>query len=337
MRMKAAILAAVMLVSAACSGAPPAAQQSTEADITLSGPVSITLWHALSGAQQVALDAMVKTFNATNGKGITVTALNQGGYTQLYQKTLGAIQAGALPELGHAYESFVADYMKADVVVDLGPYKDSAKNGLTKTSQDDIYKSYYDTNTFPQYGNRLLSWPFTKSLAVMYVNNDILKEIGKPIPKTWDEFEATALAATKNDSSGTVTRYGFAFNTDASYFNAQVYSRGGNLMAAGNKTVAWNGKEGLAVLQMYDRMNKNGSGYSPKGFDFQNDLAAGKLAFFLSSTSTLLFIRDLADKAPFSWSIANLPHATTDATKQKTVQVGANAAVLKSTPHEKRA
>src|SRR2546425_11183061 len=86
MRVKAAILATLMLVSAACSAAAPAPQQSTEADITLSGPVSITLWHALAGPQQVALDAMVKKFNETNAKGITLTALNQGNYTQLYQK-----------------------------------------------------------------------------------------------------------------------------------------------------------------------------------------------------------------------------------------------------------
>src|SRR5207245_864081 len=116
MRLQAGILATLLLVIAtSCSAAAPAPQQSTEADITLS--------HALSGPQQVALDAMVKKFNDTNGKGITVTALNQGNYTQLYQKTLGAIQAGALPELAHAYESFVADYMKADVVIDLTPYK----------------------------------------------------------------------------------------------------------------------------------------------------------------------------------------------------------------------
>src|SRR3989441_13114452 len=172
MRMKAAILATIMLVSAACSAAAPGPQQSTEADIAVSGPVSLTLWHALSGPQQKALDDLVAKFNSTNGKGITVTALNQGGYTQLYQKTLGAIQAGALPELAHAYESFVADYMKADVVVDLGPYKDSAKNGLTKASQDGIYQSYYDTHTVPQYGDRLLSVPFYQSHALMYVNND---------------------------------------------------------------------------------------------------------------------------------------------------------------------
>ena len=337
MRLQAGILATLLLVIAtSCSAAAPAPQQSTEADITLSGPVNITLWHALSGPQQVALDAMAKKFNDTNGKGITVTALNQGNYTQLYQKTLGAIQAGALPELAHAYESFVADYMKADVVIDLTPYKDSAKNGLSKQSQDDIYKSYYDTNTFPQYGNKLLSWPFTKSLAVMYVNEDILKEIGKPVPKTWDEFEATAKAAVKKDASGKTIRNGFALNTDASYFNAQVYSRGGTLMAADNKTVAWNGAQGLQVLQMYDRGVKDGWAYSPAGFDYQNDLAAGKLTFFLSSTSTVPFMKDLADRtAGFHWSIANLPQS--DPSKAKTVQFGANVAVFKSTPEKQLA
>src|SRR5437773_10927398 len=124
MRLTAAIVTTLMLVTAACSTAAPAPQQSREADITLSGPVAITLWHALSGPQQVALDAMVKKFNDTNGKGITVTALNQGNYTVLGQKLMGAIQAGSLPELAHAYETTVADYMKAATVVDLGPYKD---------------------------------------------------------------------------------------------------------------------------------------------------------------------------------------------------------------------
>src|SRR2546423_6485749 len=126
MRIKVAILATFMLVVAtACSAAAPAPQQSTEADISLSGPVSVTLWHALSGPQQVALDALVKKFNDTNGKGITVTALNQGNYTQLYQKTLGAIQAGALPEIAHAYNSFLAGHKDAGTGVAPAPYKDS--------------------------------------------------------------------------------------------------------------------------------------------------------------------------------------------------------------------
>jgi ABC-type glycerol-3-phosphate transport system substrate-binding protein len=334
--MRAAMLAMLMVLTAACSDAAPGPpRQSTEADIALAGPVSITLWHALSGPQQVALDTMVRKFNDTNGKGITVTALYQGNYTQLYAKTLAAIQAGAPPDLGHAYESHVADYARTGMVVDLGPYRDSPRNGITKESQDDIFRGYYEANTFPQFGNRLLSWPFTKSLAVMYVNEDVLKEIGKPVPKTWDEFEATATAATKKDSSGKTIRYGFGFSPDAAYFDAQVVARGGDLMTADNKTVAWDGKEGLAVLQMHQRMSKEGTAYSPKGADWQTDLATGKLALYFSSTSSLPFVKDVADRSQSRWSIANLPQA--DPAKARTVQFGANVAIFKSTPNRELA
>lgn len=337
---KLSILAVIALLIAACGGSTPAASQApaatTEADLDITGPVTITLWHALtSDPQKGALEAAVKKFNETNGKGITVEAVVQGNYTQLYQKTLGAIQAGALPDLVHAYESQVADYTRAEVVIDLDPYLASKKNGLDKASQDDIYKGYYDTNRFPQYGNKLLSWPFTKSLAVMYVNEDMLKAAGKTIPKTWAEFEEAVAATTKKGADGKATQWGFAFNSDASYFNAQVFARGGNLMAADNKTVAWNGKEGLAVLQMYDKFNKEGTGYSPKGFDFQDFFAQGKLAFFFSSTSSMPFVKAAADKSGAKWSVANLPQA--DAAKAKTVQFGANVAVLKTTPQKQLA
>ena len=328
--MRAAIVATIVLFTTACTdAAPEPPRQSTEADIALSGPVSITLWHALSGAQQIALDAVVRKFNDTNGKGITVTSLYQGNYTQLYAKTLGSIQAGTLPDLAHAYDSHVADYARTGVVVDLGPYKDSPRNGLSRESQDDIYRGYLEANTFSQYGNKLLSWPFTKSLAVMYVNEDVLTEIGKPVPRTWDEFEATARAATKKDSSGKTIRYGFGFSTDAAYFDAQIVARGGTLMAADNKSVAWDGKAGLAVLQMLDRMNKDGTAYSPKGNDWQTDFAAGKLALYFSSTSFVPFVKDVADRSNSKWSIANLPQA--DPSKARTVQFGANVAIFKTT------
>jgi len=75
----AAILATLMLVSAACTAAAPAPQQSTEADITLSGANGrITLWHALSGPQQVALDAMVKKFTRPTARASPSAHWNQG-------------------------------------------------------------------------------------------------------------------------------------------------------------------------------------------------------------------------------------------------------------------
>jgi ABC-type glycerol-3-phosphate transport system substrate-binding protein len=335
MRLKLAIIAAVMVVATACSGAASPAPALTTADIELSGsPIALTLWHTQTGVNAAALQAMVDRFNSTNGKGITVTLQYQGSYTQLYQKNLSAIQAGALPELAVAYESFVADYMKADVVLNLDPYLNSAKNGLTKDSQADIYKSYYDTNRFAQFGNQLLSFPFTKSLLLQYTNDDILKEIGKTAPKTWDEFEATAKAATKVGADGKTIRYGWAVTIGASTFNGWVLSRGGQLMSADQKTVAWDQQPAIDAVTMMKRMLDNGSAYSPKGFDYQTDFGTGKVAFVQeSSTGRPFFVSSF--KQPINWSLTSIPQK--DPAKAATVQYGANVAIFKSTPEKQLA
>src|SRR4029078_10475157 len=95
---KLSVLAAILMLIAACGGTAPSASQApaatTEADLDITGAVTITLWHALtSDPQKGALEAAVKKFNDTNGKGITVQAVVQGNYTQLYHKTLGSIHA----------------------------------------------------------------------------------------------------------------------------------------------------------------------------------------------------------------------------------------------------
>ena len=332
---KLGVLVAVSMLIAACGGSTPAASPTpaatTEADLDITGPVSLTLWHALtSDPQKGALEAAVKKFNDTNGKGITVTPVVQGNYTQLYQKTLGAIQAGALPDMAHAYESFVADYTKADVVIDLDPYVNSKKNGLDQASKDDIYKPYFDTNRFAQYGNKLLSFPFTKSLALMYTNLDVLKAAGiSSAPTSWADWEKAVQAATKKDANGKTTQYGYAGTSDASYFNAMVLSMGGKLMSDDNKTVAWDGKEGLQVLQMLKRLYDGGYAYTPTNFDWQNDFAQNKLAFTFASTSSRPFIA-AAMKTPVNWQVAPPPG-------NKTVMFGANIAVFKSTPQKQLA
>ena len=332
--LKLALTLAIVVVASACSGASNAPAPSTQADIDITGPVALTLWHTQTGANAKALQEMVDKFNQTNGKGITVTLQYQGTYTQLYQKTLSAIQAGSLPELGVAYESFVADYEKADVVLNLDPYVQSAKNGLSKASQEDIYKPYFDTNRFAQFGNQLLSFPFTKSLFLQYQNDDILKEIGKSAPKTWDEFEATARAATKKGADGKPTRYGWAITIDASDFNGWVLSRGGKLMADDNKTVAWDGQAGIDAVTFMDKMLKEGVAYIPKGFDYQTDFGTAKVAFtHQSSTGRPFFVASF--KQPINWSLTSIPQK--DPANAHTVQYGANIAIFKSTPEKQLA
>jgi ABC-type glycerol-3-phosphate transport system substrate-binding protein len=220
------------------------------------------------------------------------------------------------------------------VVLNLDPYVNSAKNGLSKDSQADIYKPYYDTNRFPQFGNQLLSFPFTKSLFLQYNNEDILKEIGKSDPKTWDEFEATAKAASKVGPDGKPTRYGWAITINASNFNGWVLSRGGQLMSADQKTVAWDQQPAIDAITMMKRMIDNNSAYVPKGFDYQTDFGTAKAAFVQeSSTGRPFFVSSF--KQPINWSLSNIPQK--DPAKAATVQYGANIAIFKSTPEKQLA
>ena len=331
-----ALILIAAFVVAACGPVPTGGPQATtEADISITGPVEFTLWHNQTGELAKGFQDMIDEFNRTNDKKITVKAEFQGNYTQIYQKALAAIQAGSVPEAIVAVESQVADYAKAGAVVNLDPYVNSAKNGLSKQSIDDIYKPYLDSNRYAQYSNQLLSFPFIKSLQVIFVNEDILKEVGLPAPKTWDEFEKVSKAATKVAPDGKVTRYGWMVTNGASSFAAWVMSRGGKMLSDDSKSVGWGGKEGLDALKLVQRCLADKWCYQPKGFDWQNLFGEGNLAFAEGTSTGRPFIK-ASFKKPINWSIVAMP-TSGDAAKARTVQFGGVIAVMKSTPDKQLA
>src|SRR5258708_13243804 len=100
MRLKVAILAAVMVIATACSGgAAPAPAASTQADIDLTGPVALTLWHTQTGANAKALQDLVDKYNSTNDKKIPVTPQYPGSSPQLYHKNPSPLHTPAHPHL----------------------------------------------------------------------------------------------------------------------------------------------------------------------------------------------------------------------------------------------
>lgn len=338
MRVLAGLLAVLLVVSACESPPGPGRTGAPAGDVEreLSGPVSITLWHAQTGSVARALQEQVDAFNGANGMGIIVAMAYQGNQEQLYRKTLAAIQTGAVPELSVGYESFAADYQKSDVVLDLDPYLRSKKHGLSQASLDDIFTTYLDANRYPQLGDRLLSFPFAKSLLVMYQNDDVLKAAGQVSPRTWDEFEKAARAATQKSSDGKTTRHGWAVPISASAFNGWVVSRGGRLMSGDGRTVAWDGREGVESLRLLQKLIGEGVAYIPKGFDHQTDFGAGKVAFLHDSSAVRPFVAAALprDRAT-AWSIAGVPQ--TDPARPRTVQYGPNLIAFRSTPDKQLA
>lgn len=298
-------------------------------NVTISSPVTITFWHSQTGANAEALNKIIADFQAANPN-IKIDAQNQGTYTDIYKKSIAAINGGGLPDLSVAYESFVSEYQAANVVLPLEGYVNSTKYGLSAQDIQDFYPVYITDNQYAEYNNQMLSFPFTKSALVMYYNADKLKEAGLTPPKSWDEFVSSCKKFTGDTK-------GYAINIDASTFNGAVYANGGKLINDDQKSWAFNGPAGVKFMRDIADMVKSGCAYQiAKANDDQAAFGDGKVVFTLGSSSGLSFYKSAVDKgAKFNWNVAMLPQGNNGGTPV-TTSYGGNVTLFKSNSPEKQ-
>lgn len=298
----------------------------------VSQEVTLTFWHTQVRDNQKALNELVEKFNRTNPYGIKIVAQWQGNYDELFRKTMAAIQAKHPPDIAVAYESMVAEYMRAGVVVPLDPFV-KGPEGFSPKDLQDLFPAFLATNRFPQFNYRLLSFPFTKSCLVMYVNLSALKEAGfdRP-PRTWEEFRRAVIATTKRGADGRFLRRGLAVNIDASTIDGWIMSRGGRLISPEGR-VTLNTPSARRVFETLVELFKRGSAYETQGLDYQTDFAAGRAVMVCTSSTQRVYIRRLVG-GKFAWCIAPIPQDNPD--KPVTVLYGANIMIFKSTPEREK-
>ena len=335
-------------IAAACGPAGEPGQRPASVAVKFDQPVTIAFWHPQSGSNGRALQELVDKFNATNDKQITVKAEYQQSYTELHQKNLVALSAGTPTDVSVAYENMVAEYMRGNACVDFDDYVRVKDNtlGLSKESLDDIFPSYLEGLRFPQYGNKLLSFPFTKSLTVMYVNEEVLQRANvRGIPRTWDEFAAAVQQASRGDSTFIVgpelgaadasrmRTYGWGNYPSASTINAWAYSRGGTMLTADGKQVRFTEAPYLESFQLTEDAFKRQHAYNPPRGGIEADFASNRMAFIHQSSTSRPFMRQVMKangREAMPWRIVNLPQK--DPAKPATVQYGGNIAIFKTTP-----
>jgi len=182
-KMLATLLTVCMLLSLAVFTG--AAAETTE--------TTIEFWHGMSSGLQTALVALTDKFNEENDMGITVNLTNQGGYTDLSTKLLGAIASDTLPDMSQVYNSYIASSL--DVVV---PLDDFIANDFD--NYEDILSGYRAEGA--EFGP-IYTIAFNKSVQIYYYNKDLYEELGLTPPTTWQElydvskaiYEATGNAA----------------------------------------------------------------------------------------------------------------------------------------------
>ncbi|MBI3913231.1 MAG: ABC transporter substrate-binding protein [Chloroflexi bacterium] len=311
---------------------PMRAPQPTAAPSPTRARIELQLWHALGTADQNTLDALAQKFNATHPE-IFITATNAGSYSDLLKRVPLASTFNPPPDLALLQPADIAAQLKTDAFIPLDDLLNDADIGLRTPDYADISPAFLDR--YPQHGNRVYSLAFARQMQVMYYNADLLKSggIAKP-PETWDDFTKTCAAIAKPPDV-------FCWLTDINAFDfaAQVYARGGELVSADGKTVAFNGKTALDALNLLkDHLTKGYAVPSKIAFQEPRDFAKGKLAFaFDTAAGLLLYERTLksADK-PINWGIALYPRANAN-TNRVALVYGEAFAIFKSSPEKARA
>lgn len=294
---------------------------------------SVTFWHNHSQDREKGLAAMIDAFNSSNQWKITVKEEYVGNYDDIYNKMITALAGGQVPGLVVAYQNQAAAYQLAHGLVDLNPYVNSAKWGISDKS--DFFEGWLNQDLNPQFNNQRLGWPVYRSAEVLYYDKTWLNQLGQSAPPTtWDQFASDAKAAVDKAKG----YYGYAISTDASNIFAQIAGRGGSITKPDGSGYTFNTPEAKAVFTFLKNLYDSGAAKKiAEQYGDQTDFGNHKTLFTMGSTSGIPFYAQAVSKGAagsFDWTVAAMPHTTT---KPVVDIYGASISVTRTTPEKQLA
>lgn len=305
------------------SGAASGAQQQT-ADA--GKPIEIDFWYALGGRNGEMIESMVKQFNESH-KHIVVKPSYQGSYYENHAKVLASVSAGNQPDVTMVEVGSIGAFADAKVLQELTPYTNGAEEKYIPGLMGNSY-----------WKDKLYAIPFNRSTPLLYLNRDMLKAAGLDPngPKSWEELREFSKALTKKEGDKTKT-YGFSTPIDIWFYEALVFQSGGNILSEDGKSLLINEEAGVAPLEFWTSMLKEGVMKAPPGEKYnawdvaKQDFLNQQVGMIFTSTGDL---RGLKEAAKFDLGAAFLP-----ANKSYGAPTGgANLVMLaKSSEEEKKA
>jgi multiple sugar transport system substrate-binding protein len=211
-------------------------------------------------------------------------------FDQLLTKIVTGRTGGTSPDIYHFYNLWMPEFVTS---------------GALATPPDDLIDAVKkNTPSGVQQGvtvnGKIWGYPTEVNTYLLIYNKKFLKEAGfdNP-PKTWDELKKMAPAITKKDSSGAITRAGFAVipGWDSGMvhpFAALLFANGGDYLSKDFTTAAFNSPQGVETLQLYlDLLKSGGMDMSINGL---NDFPTGKVGMVIMANwwkATLAAAKDI--------------------------------------------
>jgi multiple sugar transport system substrate-binding protein len=293
------VIAAMML--SACEPAP-APTPTPEPVVVTEAPVeevkpsidptgqTVSFWHVWgTGLPNETMIAIVDEFNTSNEWGITVEAVDQGGYSDLEDAFNAAIQSGDLPDLAVGYTNAVANWYSVGAVADMAPFMSDPVLGLTAEDLTSLYDPAINGGKIAD--GTQVAFPISQSANVLFYNSQWAKELGfANAPTNYEEFKAQTCAATEankndadpnNDGTGGLVLY-----TGASNVASFVFANGGNMLSADGMAYDFASQPVVDVAEFWKDLYDSGCVFQTESYP-NPEFASRKALFTMSSTAGL--------------------------------------------------
>jgi len=188
-----------------------------------------------------------------------------------------------------------------------------------------------EINEYPGYGEKMFSFPFCKSVLMMYYNREVLAAAGiEQPPETWDEFFEQCKQVKKRTG-----KPAYAVSVDCSTIDGWVYSMGGDVFD-GTQSL-FDSPEAIAVFELLEALATNDLAYqiAEGSYDDEVALTQGDIAFAFRSSSARTAVGRLMGGYNDRWGMARIPQA--DPGDPRTVLYGPNICIFNTTPEQQRA
>jgi multiple sugar transport system substrate-binding protein len=239
-----AIVTALGLFAAACTGDGDDGGTGTGSTGEPAGPVTLTFWHGYTDAEADSLNALLDEWNAANPD-VQIEPLFVNNDRAL-QKLTVALQGGEPPDITYQYGSSLPQLAAAPGIVDLTGWTQEPD-----VNWEDFVQGGRDAATFE--GTVLGVPALIDNLAIVY-NRELFDEAGIEYPNdqwTWDDFRAAAKALTDTAEK----QFGFSYPMDASedsvwHYDPLLWQNGGSILTEDGTQAAFNSPEGVEALDV---------------------------------------------------------------------------------------
>ncbi|MCZ0716842.1 ABC transporter substrate-binding protein [Aerococcus kribbianus] len=291
--------------------------------------VEVTYWHAMNGPHQEATTELVNQFNESQDK-YKVVEQNQGDYDTLQQKIMASAAAQDGPTMAQVTASNIPDYSDAGLIQVLDEELLTGEDGFSQEQIDDIFPGFLEGSKM---GDDLYAIPFSKSVRVMYLNQDILDEYEMETPTTWEDVQELGEKMQENgdDRFALGLENGFAMELET-----MARQNGADWVSDDLSTVDIASDEATEPMQFInDGLDAGWARTAGEDGFMSGPFGRGEVAVYLGSSAGLAHVEPVAEENGINWTTAEIP--VYDDGDKLTLLAGNDLSVFSSASDEEKA